>query len=577
MKSKASYFSFLLLLLSATATAQTVSLTFRGETLSEALRQIDHAQDERRILFLFDDLEMYTVTTVIDRLPATEAVRKVCRNFPVSITEVGSDIFVEYEPATVHLRPVVVDGRRVPLPALLLADDVPDSLATIQQLARHMVYFNRVCPQEKVYLHLDNTAYFQGETIWYAANVVSASSGGASASRILYVELLSPTGVILQQQKLKVIDGRCHGSFPLVDCSVKAAVDLRGVVAYPSGYYQIRAYTRAQLNFDEAAIFSRVIPVYRSPETEGHYENPVITDYDGQERNRPELPRSERPAALNVAFFPEGGHRIEDIPCRIAFKITDENGMGMEVDAVCDDSDHIIPVTIHKGMGAFDYVPGRGMDRITFIKDGKRHTFALPKAEAAGCTVQVDALADDTVRISIDGRNLPKKTLPLGYTITTAGHVAACDAVLLTAATTKDAVTSCQARLGFPKKNMPTGVYQFTLFNHDGAILAQRLFFIDNGIATIPVTVQSDKEAIQPFEEIRLNLQASKGDLTFSLAVRDAADYGTAYRDDIRTYLLLSSELKGLIEDPGWYFQGQQVNESTSGCRPFRAGRLEDS
>ena len=48
---------------------------------------------------------------------------------------------------------------------------------------------------------------------------------------------------------------------------------------------------------------------------------------------------------------------------------------------------------------------------------------------------------------------------------------------------------------------------------------------------------------------------------TFSLAVRDAADYGTSYRDDIRTYMLLSSELKGLIEDPGWYFE-RPTNDS---------------
>ena len=171
MKSKAYYFSFLLLFLSATGSAQTVSLIFSGETLSEALRQIDHAQDERRILFLPDELDVYTVTAVIDSLPAIDAVRRVCKDRPVSITEVGREIFVEYEPTTVHLRPVVVDGKRVPLPALLLADDVSDSLASVQQLARHMVYFNRLCPQERVYLHLDNTAYFQGETIWYAAYV----------------------------------------------------------------------------------------------------------------------------------------------------------------------------------------------------------------------------------------------------------------------------------------------------------------------------------------------------------------------------------------------------------------------
>ena len=103
--------------------------------------------------------------------------------------------------------------------------------------------------------------------IWYAANVVDATTGVEAASKVLYVELLSPTGVVLKQQKLKVVDGRCHGSFSLIDTSVEEAVTLRGAIGYPSGYYQIRAYTRAMLNFDDAGVFSRVIPVYKAPRT----------------------------------------------------------------------------------------------------------------------------------------------------------------------------------------------------------------------------------------------------------------------------------------------------------------------
>ena len=53
-------------------------------------------------------------------------------------------------------------------------------------------HFNRLCPQEKVYLHFDNTAYFQGETIWFSATVVKATDGTVADSKVLYVELLSP-------------------------------------------------------------------------------------------------------------------------------------------------------------------------------------------------------------------------------------------------------------------------------------------------------------------------------------------------------------------------------------------------
>ena len=64
--------------------------------------------------------------------------------------------------------------------------------------------FNNLYPQEKVYLHFDNTAYFSGETMHFSAHVVDATTGETARSRVLYVELLSPTGVVLKQQKLKV-------------------------------------------------------------------------------------------------------------------------------------------------------------------------------------------------------------------------------------------------------------------------------------------------------------------------------------------------------------------------------------
>ena len=528
-----------------------ISMTFQGETLSEALRRIDLAQNEKNILFLFDDLELYTISVTIDRLPVADAVRRVCDALPVSVTEEGDNIFVEYVPKIVRLNPVVVDGERVATPPFLLVDSLSDDISRLQQYARHIVYFNHVCPQEKVYLHLDNTAYFQGETIWFAANVVSAIAGGKAASKVLYVELLSPTGVVLKQQKLRVVDGRCHGSFPLVDAGVEAAVALRGVVPYPSGYYQIRAYTRAQLNFDEAGIFSRVIPVYRTPEQEGHYDNPVIANYDGLERDRPDLPRSEKPGDVNVAFYPEGGHLIEGVSCRIAFKVTDENGMGMDVDAVCDADDHIIPTTpLHKGMGAFVRVPGKGTERLSFIKDGRKHTFALPKAEQKGCTVRFGAPVKDVLDVAVEGMNMNGTRL-LGYTITSNGRVMAGDTVALSAGTQPQ---HSRAQLRIPMKGLPTGVCQFTLFDADGAIYAQRLFFVDNGIPTIHVTVARDKADLHPFDSVSLRLHTDVP-TTFSIAVRDAADYGTAYRDDIRTYMLLSSELKGLIEEPGWYFE----------------------
>ena len=560
MKKTAFLFMLLLLLFPMMGRAQEVSMTFKGETLSEVLRRLDQVQNDKFILFMFDDLEMFNVTADIDRMSVADAVRKVCSPYPVSVTEVGDNIFVEYVPKIVHLSPVEVNGERLSFPAKLISEPVSPTMTSLQQLAQHIVYFNTVCPQEKVYLHLDNTAYFEGETIWFAATVtgspcpvltktshdmdsLSSTISVAPSSKILYVELLSPTGVVLQQQKLKVVNGRCHGSFPLVDAAVDAAVELRGVLPYPSGYYQIRAYTRAMLNFDEACIYSRVIPVYEAPEVEGDYSNPVITQYEGTETNRPRLPRDERPSDLNVAFFPEGGHLISGVHCRVAFKATDEHGLGIDVDSVVDGNGHRLEVPLmHKGMGYVDVITSKGREELTFYADSLKRRFSLPAAEDRGVALRAD---DDIVLTPV---GITEDEM-LAYTLTSGGHVWAFDTLRLSQAS-----TPCHIPL--PYDDMPAGVAQFTLFNAEGGVLAQRLLFAGGEVPLIPLHVETEEKTLAPFDSVCLHFRTELPEhCTFSVAVRDPADYGTSYADDIRTYMLLSSELKGLIEDPAWYFK----------------------
>ena len=204
--------------------------------------------------------------------------------------------------------------------------------APFQALVSYMqnvFQFSKVCQQEKVYLHFDNTAYFQGDVIWFSAYVVNAALQTPAQSKVVYVELLSPNGVVLKQLKLKVVDGKAHGSLPLVDTSTEEARALRGVTALPSGFYEVRAYTRTMLNFDDAGIFSRVFPVYEAPEKEGNYNNPVMRRWD----NPYDLQRAkaEKAKKLTVTFYPEGGSLVQGVRSRVAFKAMDENGMGVEV------------------------------------------------------------------------------------------------------------------------------------------------------------------------------------------------------------------------------------------------------
>ena len=421
--------------------------------------------------------------------------------------------------------------------------NMQEQIRAILTMGLHVNHFNRLYPQEKVYLHFDNTAYFSGETIWFSANVVGAEVENTALSKVLYVELLSPTGVVLQQQKLKVLDGRCHGAFPLVDASVKEANAKRGVLGYPSGYYEVRAYTRSMLNFDANGCFSRVFPVYETPEKEGDYANPTMRQYLRKEEIRPETKRIK---IFDVAFFPEGGHLIIGMENRIAFKVTDEKGKGVNIDGLTIEGKHITISPQHLGMGYFMYTPGEKKAKASILYNGKEHSFALPEAKSYGYAIRANQEADDTLCFTIS-TSLPDTTKLLGITLMHAGKVLSIDTLTMYTIKQNRAISTSE---------LPTGTYQFTLFDATGTILATRMLFINNGVKLSPIVVRQNKAHYKPFEKIKMRIETrTKEKQYLSLAVRDAADYGTGYSEDIRTYMLLSSELKGYIEQPEYYFE----------------------
>ena len=110
-------------------------------------------------------------------------------------------------------------------------------IASVDSLATRVERFGTGLPQEKVYLHIDNTCYFVGDTIWYKAYVTRSDKGWLTdLSKIMYVELLTPDGYLVERQQLKMEDGTAHGAFTLTD-------------SLYAGYYELRAYTRWMLNF----------------------------------------------------------------------------------------------------------------------------------------------------------------------------------------------------------------------------------------------------------------------------------------------------------------------------------------
>ena len=412
--------------------------------------------------------------------------------------------------------------------------------------------FSLANSQEKVYLHFDNTGYYMGETIWYTAYVVNGLlNRPTDLSRVLYVELLSPEGRILERQKLKVENGRASGSLSLANPS-KVQV---------GGFYEVRSYTWAMLNW-EGTYYSRVFPVFDNPSEKGAYE-PKITLYPRSERFPNHRPKEEKLKKLNVTFYPEGGTMVEGLPSRVAFKAVDEKGQGVSLSGVIYDgagAKQTVFRSEHGGMGCFSLTPGPGKYEARITYGGREYSYRLPEAEATGYVMCVDNSRSDSLDIRLS-RTSRTEGQPIGIAVLCRGLAYEFEEVDLQA---QDSV-----RLRISKANLPGGVQQITAYTQAGEVVAERLIYHDDG-RRLAIEVSGTKRLYNPFEKVDLQLSVSdeSGEPVtthLSMSVRDPGSGVSSYdRRDIRSELLLGSELRGYIEDIDYYFESDDAEHRTA-------------
>ena len=442
-----------------------------------------------------------------------------------------------------------------------------DYASELIKFAENIQEFNNLFPQEKVYLEFDNTAYFQGENIWFKAFVTHATSLERAPSGVLYVDFLAPTGQLILQQKLKIVAGQTDGVIPLVDAGTQQTREKQGIVAYPSGFYEIRAYTQNMLDFSPEAIFSRVIPVYTQPKygeydksrVENNQDNPLVEKKRGK--------TIEQKRNVKVSFYPEGGDMVNGLPCRVAFKATGSDGFGTDgvivlsgvrnpfetgnrisymATRTMQDS---IP-TAHDGMGSF-IITSDGLETAHFItSDGEIIRCRWPKVVDSGYSMIADMLSDSCMQVNI-WRTDDRLGELTALAVTCRGDVVHFEEI-------NDMDNS---QLEIDCSEWPAGVCRLTLYNKDGNILSSRSIFHGGPELSGPsITVNTDSMLRQSCSKEVIEFKLTDGHGRpfrdrFCLSVRDATDYGGGRTDNLKTNLLLSSDLRGYIHDPAWYLE----------------------
>jgi len=418
----------------------------------------------------------------------------------------------------------------------------------VSKLARYVSivdHFSKSLPQEKVYLHFDNSTYYQGDDIWFSCYLVASGFHKTSTlSQTLYVELLNPGGEVINKQILKVENGKCHGNFSL------------NKLPFYSGFYEVRAYTKYMLNFGEETIFSRTFAVYDKPTKPGAYEEKSLMKYGrGSYPVLRKTPVKEK--AVTLKFFPEGGNLVVGVPSQVAFEATDAYGNPIEVsgEVVGENKETIVRFkSVHDGKGIFSFTPSDKLQpkapKVTVTYQNKPYLFDLPAVQPQGIVLKVENLSSpDSIGVSV----LSNSDTPRGIF-----------GLVLMSGSSLQKYMMIDTSEGKPidfricKTNFPAGVSRLILFNTQGQILGDRLLFIHRK-EKINIQAKKDKESYNPNEQVNMQFAITDRDTipvetTFSVSVKDKQN-DVKPDQDIQSNLLLMSEIKGYVHNPDYYFE----------------------
>jgi hypothetical protein len=377
---------------------------------------------------------------------------------------------------------------------------------------------NTKYPQEKIHLHIDKSYYNPGETIWFKAYIIN-SNFSAALSTTMYADLIDDKGNVLQRKTMPILEGGAASAFDLTDAN------------YSSQVY-IRAYTAWMLNFDSSLLCTKAITIVPK-------QNAV---------------KKSNADTYSLTLFPEGGDLIEGVQSNIAFKATDQNGKPIDVSGTITDAagKKVESFTsIHDGMGYFALRPEPNEKYTAVWKDKKgiMHNTSFPTIKKEGVALAVSNTDQGlyytlsrSATISAENRSFSVVAQMFQQSVYSA-KINMSNKIIISAPIKTDSLSS--------------GILQITVFNELDQPVAERIVFInhENDFAFMTDLHVVDKNLTKRAHN---SLQVDIGGelrSNISIAVTDAdLNPISKNEENILSDLLLSSDLKGYIYNPAYYF-----------------------
>lgn len=470
--------------------------------------------------------------------------------------------------------------------------------------------YQQESPPEKAYLMLDKETYTLGEDLWFSSFLVVGSTQILSPlSKTLYVDFFDGEGQLIEQKIIKISEGRGKGDFRIPEygkpgeyrikaytawmknfgkdyffektinvvdgqggdflpsLSISKVEKLGNTVRYQS---QLQAITKngqavpaqkveirvlgegeellnqsLELNPEGKVDFSFEIPekAFQSLGLEiTHFENgdyPVV--------NNLKLPFSL--SLADIKFLPEGGNWLLNKKSILAFRAVAPDGSPLKIEGKVAGED-INFASNFAGLGKFEFTPSQTQNSVS-VKDlntGQQLTFDLPEAKTEGLSLTVvDNSQADYLTVFAQGAGVQDSLLLVSQTRGLINYMI------------KGGLVNGVWGSRIPRETLIPGINQITILTLDGRPLVERLLFIQPQIEENAWKIEQSG-ALTSRSNVKIDM-AYTSDLTenigsYAISILDADQLFTDEDkgDNIYSYLLMSSDLKGKVHNPAYYF-----------------------
>jgi len=470
--------------------------------------------------------------------------------------------------------------------------------------------FAKKYPKEKVYLHFDKPYYAVDDTIWFKAYLTAGIHTPSPLSKILYVDIISSQDTIIQTLKLPVNNSSAWGSIALAaplykqgNYHIKAYT--RWMMNFDPDYFFSKTIAvgngdnkvNTHITFSENTANANARIVYKNPagtplankkitwtinEDDKQTKGKGNTDINGVfVLNIPDkslgtallttvIETDEKPVSntfplksannkIDLQFFPEGGDLVSELPSKVAFKAVKTDGKGIDIKGnIVDNEGNIVSnlASQHLGMGVFVLVPAAGKSYTANITSPANYTgsYKLPEVNLSGITLTVNATASPeklNVKFLSNTDFFAANQGKMLYLVAKSGEVI-CYAA-------KIGLNQQAINVAIPKDKFPTGIVQITLFSGEGQPLSERIAFVENQ-DDLNITLKTDKATYGKRQKVKLSIAAAdnklpvEANLSVSVIDETKVPYDENAEITILSNLLLTSDLKGYIEKPNYYF-----------------------